>query len=82
LIRDLPRGDYLRVDGTGGVLGQRCIIHLQGISAVDPLERLPPTQARGIPGFPSKTPVAQIHFVSELPLSQGDQGIKNIDARG
>ena len=26
-------------------------------------------QMKGIPFFPSKTPVAQMHFASELPLS-------------
>jgi hypothetical protein len=82
LSRDLPRGDYLVVDGTGGVLRQRCIIRIHGISADDPLERLPPRQTRGIPGFHSKTPVAQMPFVSELPLSQGDQRINNINAKG
>jgi hypothetical protein len=61
--------------GTGGVPRQRCIIRLYGISADDSLGRLPPTQTKGIPGFPSKTPVAQMHFASELPLSEADRSI-------
>jgi len=39
------------------------------------LNRLSPTQTGGIPAFQSKTPVAQIHFASELPLSQGSHRI-------
>jgi hypothetical protein len=82
LLRDLLRGDYLKVDRTGGVLRQRCIIRIHGISGDDPLERLPPRQTRSIPGFHSKTPVAQMPFVSELPLSHDDQRINNINAKG
>jgi hypothetical protein len=43
--------------------------------ADDPLRQLPPTQTEGIPGFPSKTPVAQMHFAWEFPLSEGDRSI-------
>jgi hypothetical protein len=46
----------------------------------DPLGRLSPTQTKGIPGFQSKTPVAQMHIASELPLSEGDHSI-NIDGQ-
>jgi hypothetical protein len=72
---ELPGADHQKVEGTGRVPRQRCIIRIYGTLADDPLRRLPPTQAKGIPGFQSKTPVAQMHFVSELPLSQGDQRI-------
>jgi hypothetical protein len=37
--------------------------------------RLSPTQTEGIPAFQSKTPVAQMHFASELHLSQGSHSI-------
>ena len=50
------------------------------IPANDPLERLPPTQTRGIPGCQGKTPVAQMHFASELPLSHSDS-ITNMDGQ-
>ena len=43
-----------------------------------PFTKLPPTQTMGIPGFQSKTPVAQMHFVSELPLSQGSYSINGL----
>jgi hypothetical protein len=47
--------------------------------ADDLLKRLPPTQTKGLPGFRSKTPVAQMHFASELPLCRGSPSM-NIDA--
>jgi len=50
-------------------------IRIYGTPASGPLKRLPPTQTRSIPGCRSKTPVAQMHFASDLPLSQGVHGI-------
>jgi len=32
-------------------------------------------QTKGIPDCQSKTPVAQMHFASEFPLSQGSHSI-------
>jgi hypothetical protein len=51
------------------------MIRIYAIKADDLLERLPPTQTKGIPGFQGKTPVAQMHFASEFPLCQADQHI-------
>jgi hypothetical protein len=76
LILNLLGDDDLRVDETGGVPRQRCIIRIYGFSADDSLGGLPPTQAKGIPGHHSKTPVAQMPFASELPLSQGNHSTK------
>jgi hypothetical protein len=81
LIRDLAGGDDRRVEETGGVLRQRCIIRIYGTLADDPLGWLPPTQTKGIPGFQGKTPVAQMHFASELPLSQGNHSSTINDQR-
>jgi len=50
-------------------------IRIYGIAACGPLKRLPPTQTRAIPGLQGKTPVAQMHFALELPLSQGNHSI-------
>jgi len=50
-------------------------IRIYRIPACDPLKRLPPMQTMSIPGFQGKTPVAQMHFASELPLSQGNHSI-------
>jgi hypothetical protein len=44
-------------------------IRIYQIPACCHLKRLPPTQTRGIPDFQGKTPVAQMHFASELPLA-------------
>jgi hypothetical protein len=38
---------------------------------------LPPTQAMVFPERHSKTPVAQMHFASELPLPQDNCSIQN-----
>jgi hypothetical protein len=56
------------------------MIRTYGITAGDFSGRLPPTQARGIAGCHSKTPVAQMLFVSELPLSQGYHSM-NMDSQ-
>ena len=45
-------------------------IRIYRIAACGPVKGLPPTQTRAIPGSQGKTPVAQMHFASELPLSQ------------
>jgi hypothetical protein len=37
--------------------------------------RLPPTQMKVIPGCQSKTPVAQMHFASEIPLPKQNHSI-------
>ena len=44
------------------------------------LNRLSPMQTEGIPAFLSKTPVAQMHFAPELPLSQGSHSIDGKDS--
>ncbi len=46
-------------------------IRINWTAADGPLKWLPPTQMKVIPGCQSKTPVAQMHFASEPPLSQG-----------
>jgi len=56
------------------------MIRIYGVTAGDSLGRLPPTQARGIPDCHSKTPVAQMIFASELPLSQGYHSM-NMDSQ-
>jgi hypothetical protein len=50
-------------------------IRFYRISASGPQKQLTPTQTSGILSCRSKTPVAQMHFASELPLSQGSHGI-------
>jgi len=46
-----------------------------GIAAGDLFGRPPPKQTRGIPDCQGKTPAAQMHFASELPLSPGNHSI-------
>jgi hypothetical protein len=50
-------------------------IRIYGISASIPSKGPPPKQTRSIPGRQSKTPVAQMHFDSELPLSEDRHSI-------
>jgi len=58
------------VDETGEGPRQRCIFASMGFPAFGPLKQLSPTQTKSIPGCQSKTPAAQMHFASDLPLSQ------------
>jgi hypothetical protein len=60
------------VDETGEDPRQRCIF---AFSLLVLLKWLPPTQTKDIPGCQSKTPAAQMHFASDLPLSQCSHSI-------
>jgi hypothetical protein len=61
--------------GQGEFLDKDALFASMGFPLMILLGRLPPTQTKGIPGFQRKTPVAQMHFASELPLSEGDHSI-------
>ena len=52
---------------TRGSSSTKMHIRIYRIPACSPLERLPPTQTRGIPSIQGKTAVAQMHFASEPP---------------
>jgi len=60
--------------GQGEFLGKDAYSHLLDFDLWFS-NRLSPTQTGGIPAFQSKTPVAQMHFASELHLSQGSHSI-------
>jgi hypothetical protein len=66
-IRDLFGGDDANSTCDRGGPRQRCIFASMGFLLVVLIKKLPPMKTRVIPVFEGKTPVAQMHFASELP---------------
>ncbi len=77
-IRDLLGCDDVRAGWDRGSSSTKLHIRIYWTPACGSLKRLPPTQTMGIPGFQRETPVAQMHFVSEFPLSQGGHSINGL----
>jgi len=74
-IRNLLGCDDERTEMDRGISSTKLHIRICWTQDCGPLKRLPPTQTKSTPGCQSKTPVAQMHFASELPLSRGSHNI-------